>query len=118
MVRPPEPATVADCLYVQGDLRDHEIRTTIDRWAKLDARLRSFRSGSIELHLWVKDRETPSQHVTLEARRAGMSSLVATSSHANLTIALNQVRDEMIRQLGDAKHRTEPRHNRRLRPAH
>jgi ribosome-associated translation inhibitor RaiA len=116
MVHPPDPATVADSLFVQGDLHAHEIQTTIDRWAKLDARMRSFRKGSVELHLWVKERETPSQHVTLEAKIDGRKPLIATSASPDLDRALNEVRDEMIRQMTDAKTRTEPRHNRHLRP--
>lgn len=118
MVRHAEPATVADSLHVEGDLRPHEIRKLVDRWAKLDARLRSFRAGSVHLDLHLKDRDTPAQRVLLEARIDGRPKLVATSSTADLERALNEVRDEMIRQISDDKHRGEPRNNRHLRPEH
>jgi len=112
---PADPATVADSLQVQGELHQHELISLIEHWSKLDARLRSFQKGSVELHLWIKERETPSQHVTLEAKIAGMKTLVATSAESNFGHALNQVRDEMIRQMTDAKNRSEPRNNRKLR---
>lgn len=100
----PEPrATVEESLTVHGDLRLHEIEALIDHWAKLDARLRSFRPGAIRLDLYVKDRDTPSQHLTLEATVERWPVLIATSSDADLTHALNVVRDEMIRLITDAK---------------
>ena len=118
MAHPADPATVEDSLEIQGDLHRHEIISMIEHWSKLDARLRSFKKGSVQLHLFVKDRDRPSQHVTLEAKIDGRPTLVATSDSVDLGHALNEVRDEMIRQISDAKNRTEPRHNRRLRPSH
>ena len=112
---PADPATVEDSLQVEGELHQHEYISLIEHWSKLDSRLRSFRKGSVELHLWIKERETPSQHVTLEAKIAGLKTLVATSSDADFGHALNEVRDEMIRQVTDAKTRSEPRNNRKLR---
>jgi len=115
MVRPAVPATVADSLRVEGDLRTFEIRDLLDRWGKLDARLRSFPAGSVDLELHLKDRDTPSQKVLLEARIEGMPPLIATSTDADVQHALNVVRDEIIRRISDAKNRTEPRHNKHLR---
>lgn len=113
--RPAEPATVAECLRVQGDLDARELDQLLEHWGKLDQRLRSFRSGAIELLLWIKERDRPGQHVTLEAVIAGRTPLVATSTSRSLDHALNEVRDEMIRQLRDQLQRQEPRHNRHLR---
>jgi ribosome-associated translation inhibitor RaiA len=118
MVHPADPATVEDSLQIQGDLHQHEVISMIEHWSKLDQRLRSFRKGSVELHLFVKERETPSQHVTLEARIDGLKPIVATSDSGDLGHALNEVRDEMIRQISDAKNRSEPRNNRHLRSSH
>ena len=115
MVHPADPATVEDSLQIQGDLHRHEVISLLEHWSKLDARLRSFRKGSVELHLFVKERETPSQHVTLEARIDGYKPMVATSGSDDLLRALNEVRDEMIRQITDAKTRNEPRNNKHLR---
>ncbi len=109
------PATVADSLQVEGDLTESEIEQIIEHWSKLDSRMRSFNAGSVDLKLFVKDRDTKSQHVTLDAKIDGHSPLVATSSSADLDHAFNEVRDEMIRQITDMKTRSEPRNNRHLR---
>ncbi len=109
------PATVAESLTVHGDVYPDDIEKIHDRWAKLDARLRSFDQGTVSLQLFVKDRDTKSQHVTLDVKIDGPNPLVATSSHGDLEAALNEVRDEMIRQLGDMKSKREPRNNKHLR---
>ena len=109
------PATVADSLQVQGDLTQSEIEQITQSWSKLDARMRSFDTGSVDLHLFVKDRDTKSQHVTLDAKIDGHQPLVATSSSPDLDHALIEVRDDMIRQMTDMKTRSEPRNNRHLR---
>lgn len=109
------PANVADSLTVHGDLRDNEVTELIDHWAKLDSRLRSFDAGTVSLELFIKDRDTKSQHVTLDAKIDGHNPMIATSSNGDLGRALNEVRDEMIRQLTDMKTKSEPRNNKHLR---
>ena len=109
------PATVADSLTVHGDVNDHDVEKLIDHWSKLDSRLRSFDAGTVDMQLFVKDRDTKSQHVTLDVKIDGYNPLVASSSSADLDHAFNQVRDEMIRQLTDAKGKREPRNNKHLR---
>lgn len=109
------PPIVADALRVHGHLTQPEIESLEHHWAKLDQRLQSFRGRSIALDLHVNDRDTPSQHVTLDVQIGGFKPFIATTTSKDLTHALNVVRDEMIRQLTDAKDRTEPRNNRRLR---
>lgn len=115
MTQPEEHATVEASLRLGGGLRLDERAAIVAQWHSLDERLRSFRAGSVDLELTVKERATPSQHTTLEARIAGRSRLVATSTQADLALALTEVRDDLIRQVTDAKNRTEPRNNRRLR---
>ncbi len=110
-----DPATVEASLRLGGGLQMGERAGIIAGWHRLDERLRSFRAGSVDLELTVKERDTPSQHTTLEAWIAGEPRLVATSTHADLAQALTEVRDDMIRQVSDAKNRTEPRNNRHLR---
>lgn len=105
------PATVADSLTVHGDVYDGDVEKIIDHWAKLDARLRSFDEGTVAMQLFVKDRDTKSQHVTLDVKIDGHAPLVATSSSPDLDHAFNEVRDEMIRQLSDMKTKSEPSHN-------
>ena len=82
------PATVADSLSVHGDINDGEFDTIVDRWSKLDSRLRSFDAGTVLIQLFVKERDTKSQHVTLDVKIDGHSPLVATSSSADLDHAL------------------------------
>ena len=109
------PATVADSLMVHGDLHQSDVDKIIDHWAKLDARLRSFDAGTVAMQLFVKDRDTKSQHVTLDVKINGFEPMVATSSNTDLDKACNEVRDEMIRRLTDMKNKTEPRNNKHLR---
>lgn len=111
-----EVATVESSLQkLGGGLGPDDRARIVDRWSRLDHRLRSFRADEVGLILTVKERDTPSQHTTLEARVARRPTLVATSSHTDLDRALNEVRDDMIRQLTDAKNRSEPRQNRKRR---
>jgi len=109
------PATVADSLSVHGDINDGEFDIIVDRWSKLDARLRSFDAGTVSIQLFVKERDTKSQHLTLDVKIDGHNPLVATSSIADFDHALNEVRDDMIRQITDMKNKTEPRNNKHLR---
>jgi ribosome-associated translation inhibitor RaiA len=104
--------TVADTLQLANGVAPAEFDRVVDALGRLDHRLRSFPAGTVELTLSVKERDTPSQHTTLEAWIAGRPRLVATSSRADLDAALVEVRDELIRQITDANNRDEPRHNR------
>ena len=108
-------ATVDASLRLVGGLESSERENIVTQFASLDARLRSFRENTVVLLLTVKERNTPSQRTTLEAQIAGQRRIVATSSDPLLTRALNEVRDDLVRQITDAKTRTEPRNNRRLR---
>ncbi|MFJ6677374.1 HPF/RaiA family ribosome-associated protein [Actinosynnema sp. NPDC091369] len=85
--------------------------------AALGSRLRSFRADQLDLEISVKDRQGVEQRVTLECwiNRNPRLHLVATSSKRDLPAALSEVRDELIRQVDEAKTRTEPRNNRTLR---
>ncbi len=109
------PPIVVDALRVHGPLHDHEFDQLISHWTKLDQRLQSFVERSIALDLHVHDRDAPSQHVVLDVNIGGFPTFVAKAASTELAHALNVVRDEMIRQLSDAKNKSEPRHNKRLR---
>ncbi|HEY5664959.1 MAG TPA: hypothetical protein VIS05_13090 [Ilumatobacter sp.] len=109
------PPIVADALRVHGALDAGEIDELVARWSKLDQRLQSFRDRTIGIDLHVNDRDTPGQRITLEVQIGGFKALVASSASPILAVGLNEVRDDMIRLLGDAKNRTEPRRNRKLR---
>ena len=110
-------ANVATCLTVHGTLGESELNSLIEHWAKLDHRLRSFDDGTVKLDLYIKDRDAPGQHLTLEARIVGLPALVATTNERELDHALNVVRDEMIRLIGDAKDTHRQRDTERFRSA-
>ncbi len=110
-----DTATVDESLELVNGIEPAERDAVVESLARLDARLRSFRSGSVRLLLSMKERETPSQHTTLEARIAGQPVIVATSDRDGFEPALHEVRDDLIRQITDAKNRTEPRNNRSRR---
>ena len=109
------PATVAESLSLHGEFQDGEFDMIVNHWSKLDARLRSFDAGTLSMQLFVKERDTKSQHLTLDVKIDGQNPLVATSSSTDFEHALNEVRDEMIRQITDMKTKSEPRNNKRLR---
>lgn len=112
------PATVADSLSVHGEIRDGEFDTIVRHWSKLDARLRSFDAGTVSMQLFVKERDAKSQHVTLDVKIDGHNPIVATSSNTDFDRALNEVRDDMIRQITDMKNKREPRHEKHPRDSH
>ncbi len=99
---------MADSLSLHGDIRDGELDMIVHHWSKLDARLRSFDAGTVSMQLFVKERDTKSQHVTLDVKIDGKNPLVATSASADFSHALNEVRDEMIRQITDMKTSVSP----------
>ena len=102
-------------LRLAGDLGPAERPDIVEHFGKLDHRLKSYDPETVELQLTLKERDTPSQRTTLEAWIAGQTRLVATSTKTSLGPALTEVRDDLIRQLSDAKNRSEPRNNRHLR---
>jgi hypothetical protein len=85
--------------------------------SKLGSRLRSFRHDEIDLEIRMKDRQGAEQRVTLECwiNCRPRLHLVATSSARDLPAALGEVRNELIRQVDEARTRTDPRGNRTLR---
>lgn len=109
------PATVDEALRLGGGLREDERPGIVDQFASLDKRLRSYPSGTVELELTMKERDTPSQRTTLEAWIHGWPRLVATSTHTTFDQAVGEVRDDLIRQITDTKGRTEPRNSRQRR---
>lgn len=109
------PATIAACLRVHGSLSTEETEAVWKHWRALETRFRGFERDDVGLDLFIKDRDLPGQHLTLEATVAGWPKLVVTASEPDLTHALNVVRDEMIRRVNDAK---ETLHERRTGRSH
>jgi ribosome-associated translation inhibitor RaiA len=108
-------ATVDSSLRLGSGFDADERAGVVAGWGSLTSRLGSFPRDTVELELSVKERATPSQRTVLEAWIAGSDRLVATSEEPDLDKALTEVRDDLIRQLTDAKNRTEPRNRRSLR---
>jgi len=93
---------------IPSELRDE----IVEQLSALNARLKSYPAGSVELRLFAKDFDTLSQKITLEAMIVGHKALVATSHHTELARAIQEVRDDLIRLMSDAVNKTEPRNNR------
>jgi ribosome-associated translation inhibitor RaiA len=108
-------ASVAASLQLTHGFHASELERIIGLLARLDERMKSFREDAVELHLGVKERDTVSQRMVLEARVAGRPTMVATSEISDVDAAIAEVRDDLIRQITDAKNRTEPQNNRQLR---
>ena len=79
-----EPSVIADRLHIATGFLASERDWVVRRLGALGSRLRPF-----------PDTE-----------------LVSTSTARELALTLNEVRDDLIRQVDDAKTRTEPRNNR------
>ena len=112
---PSDAGVLGDRLRLGTGFSESERPGIIGRLSALDRRLGSFPEDSLDLELSIKEREGADQRVTLECWMAGQSRLVSTSATSSLQDALTEVRDDMIRQIGDATTRQEPRNNRSLR---
>lgn len=77
----------------------------VARLEKLNRRLKKFPADATELELSVKDRDTPSQKVTLAAWLPKFPQIVATSDESDLHDALADVREDLWRQIDDAVNR-------------
>jgi len=108
-------ATVDTSLRLGNGFGQDERGPIVEGWASLDARLRSFDAGTVDMELSVKERGEASQRTVLEVWISGQPPVVATSSETDLGQALHEVRDDLIRQLSDIKNRSEPRNNPSLR---
>lgn len=115
---PEEPNVVAERLHLATGFLASERDWVVRRLGALGSRLRSFPDTEIDLEISLKDRHGTGRRVTLECwvSRTPRLHLVSTSTAKELAVALNEVRDDLIRQVDDAKTRTEPRNNRARRP--
>ncbi|WP_329792179.1 HPF/RaiA family ribosome-associated protein [Lentzea sp. DG1S-22] len=114
---PADASVIDQRLQLATGFHASERDWVVERLAALGSRLRSYRDDQVELEIAVKDREGVDQRVVLQCwlSSAHRLHLIATSAEQELSTALNEVRDELIRQVDDAKTRTEPRSNRALR---
>lgn len=111
---PEESNVIDERLHLATGFLSSERDWVVQRLAALGSRLRSFRDTQIDLEISLKERHGTDQRVTLECwiSRTPRMHLVATSTARELAVALNEVRDEVIRQVDDAKTRVESRNHR------
>lgn len=110
------PAGVAQLRLGIG-FNNGERDDVIARLSKLDRRLRRFDADAVNLELSVKARDTNEQQVMLEAKIAGFDRFLAISRQPLLKDALNDVRDDIWRQIDDAfDKKTAGRHPRQGQP--
>lgn len=98
-------ATVATGLRLGSGFAAAERPDIVERLASLDRALASFGPSAVELELSMKDRDRHGQATTLQCWIAGWPRLVATSSQPAFVSSLVEVRDDLRRQLDDAKGR-------------
>lgn len=96
-----EASIVAEALRLGTGFSDSERGHVLERLAQLDQRLRSYAGKHVELEIHIKERDGADQHVTLECHIANLPRMVASSTLPDLDAALADVRDDMIRQIGD-----------------
>ncbi len=106
---------VATTLRLGHGFRADEREHVVAMLGRLDERLRTFGADRVELEIAVKARDESGQRTALDAKLGGMPRMVATSHLEDLDAALVEVREDLIRQVSDAKNRTEPKNNRQLR---
>jgi ribosome-associated translation inhibitor RaiA len=114
-----DPDVIAQRLHLATGFLSSEREWIVRRLAALGSRLRSFPDTQVELEISLKERRGADQRVTLECwiSRTPRLHLVSTSSAQELAVAVGEVRDDLIRQVDDAKTRTETRsRQRRDRP--
>jgi ribosome-associated translation inhibitor RaiA len=108
-----DPTVIAQRLRMATGFLASERDWIVRRLAALGSRLRSFPETQIELEITLKERHRPGQQVTLECwiNRNPRLHLVSTSSARELATAIGEVRDDLIRQVDDAKTRAESHGN-------
>jgi len=107
---PEDPTVIAQRLHLATGFLSSERDWIVRRLAPLGSRLRSFQDTQVELEISLKERHGSDQRVTLECwiSRNPRLHLVSTSSARELAAAVGEVRDDLIRQVDDAKTRREP----------
>jgi ribosome-associated translation inhibitor RaiA len=108
-------STVEQRLRLGGGFHPDDRERVVGRLSQLEARLKAFRPDAVDLTISVKGRDKPDQRTVLECRIAGWPTMVGTSTKTDLSQAIAEVRQDLIRQLNSAKTRTEPRNSRKRR---
>lgn len=107
----PRAASI-DQLRLATGFAERERDGILEVLRKLDRRLSRFPADEVDMELSVKERETPSQYVVLEAWIAKKDRFVATSREPDLRDALMDVREDLWRQIDKAVNRNIDRRRR------
>jgi hypothetical protein len=99
------PNVIAERLHLATGFLSSEREWVVGRLAALGSRLRSFQATQVDLEISLEERHGTGQRVILECwlSRTPRLHLVSTSTARALASAVNEVRDDLIRQVDDAK---------------
>lgn len=86
----------------------------LEALAGLEPHLGRWDPADISLEVSLQDRGRKEQRVTLRTTLPGLPPLVAVADNRDITRALHEAKDELIRQLEHQKSAREPMHNRKL----
>lgn len=103
MKNPPENPASMDQLRLGKGFQADELDRIAETLRKLDQRLQRYPADTVDMEISVKDRESTNQKVTLEVwiAKHRTDPLVATSTANDLRDALNEIREDMWRQLNE-----------------
>ena len=91
-----------DQLRIGFGFEESERPRILELLRKLDRQLQRYGAEAVDMELTVKDRDTPAQKVTLEARLPYMPRIVVTSHEQSLRDALMDVREDLWRRLKES----------------
>jgi predicted nucleotidyltransferase len=88
-----------DQLRTESGFGESEHPRIVDTLRKLDRQLQRWPADAVNMELFVKDRDTLAQKVTMEVWLPNLPRVVATSHQPVLRDALMEIRDDVWRQI-------------------
>lgn len=88
-----------DQLRTESGFGESEHPRIVDTLRKLDRQLQRWPADAVNMELFVKDRDTLAQKVTMEVWLPNLPRVVATSNQPVLRDALMEIRDDVWRQI-------------------
>jgi hypothetical protein len=88
-----------DHLRIEFGFEEAERPRITDMMRKLDRLLQRFPADAVDMQLYIKERDSLAQKVTMEVRLPSLPRIVATSREQILRDALMDVRDDVWRQI-------------------
>jgi hypothetical protein len=96
---PTDGRASVDHLRIEFGFVESERPRIVEMLRKLDRQLQRWPADAVDMELYVKDRETMGQKVTMEVRLPNLPRIVATSKLPQLHDAVMDIRDEVWRQI-------------------